>query len=278
MAESEIERSMMASAEVGNVLEVLLRLAAGGNINARNQSGDTALHRAALNGYDEVVALLISLGAEINALNDSGETPLHMAAKRDRESVAKQLLNHGANTMTECNEGHTPRDCAKSGDCHDVEALLDNAERAATPPSPPPWIARTAAVQVGDTVAYSRAFLQATGQYIGDAPQARGNRDGPHAARRPRHRRHHLERRRRSAGEGEHQEPEPREGGRRHRAGLRFRLCGDWPDQKKSPPFPRYVAKKVRSFRIQSAARCAWPAALMTSFLSALMVVSHPCT
>ncbi len=36
------------------------------------------------------------------------------------------------------------------------------------------WTKRTAAVQVGDTVAYSKRFLQSTGQNTGDAPQARG--------------------------------------------------------------------------------------------------------
>ena len=36
------------------------------------------------------------------------------------------------------------------------------------------WVERTRAIKVGDTVAYSKAFLQSTGQYTGDAPHARG--------------------------------------------------------------------------------------------------------
>ena len=36
------------------------------------------------------------------------------------------------------------------------------------------WTKRTAAVQVGESVAYSKHFLQSTGQLTGDAPQARG--------------------------------------------------------------------------------------------------------
>lgn len=36
------------------------------------------------------------------------------------------------------------------------------------------WRERTQKVQVGDTVGYSKAFLQSTGQYTGDAPFARG--------------------------------------------------------------------------------------------------------
>ncbi len=36
------------------------------------------------------------------------------------------------------------------------------------------WTKRTAGVKEGDTVAYSKQFLQSTGQYTGDAGPARG--------------------------------------------------------------------------------------------------------
>jgi hypothetical protein len=36
------------------------------------------------------------------------------------------------------------------------------------------WSSRTQPVQIGDKVAYSKAFLQGTGQYAGDVPHARG--------------------------------------------------------------------------------------------------------
>lgn len=36
------------------------------------------------------------------------------------------------------------------------------------------WRKRTQPIQVGDTVGYSKQFLQSTGQYTGDAPFARG--------------------------------------------------------------------------------------------------------
>jgi len=37
------------------------------------------------------------------------------------------------------------------------------------------WTKRTQPIKVGDTVGYSKQFLQSTGQYTGDAPFARGN-------------------------------------------------------------------------------------------------------
>ena len=36
------------------------------------------------------------------------------------------------------------------------------------------WRIRSQAIQVGEIVGYSKAFLQSTGQYTGDAPFARG--------------------------------------------------------------------------------------------------------
>jgi hypothetical protein len=36
------------------------------------------------------------------------------------------------------------------------------------------WAERSSEIKAGDSVAYSRRFLQSTGQYTGDAPLARG--------------------------------------------------------------------------------------------------------
>jgi hypothetical protein len=36
------------------------------------------------------------------------------------------------------------------------------------------WTSKSRAINVGDTVAYSKTFLQSTGQYTGNVPHARG--------------------------------------------------------------------------------------------------------
>ena len=46
------------------------------NVNATNRNGDTALHAAALMGYDGVVKLLADEGANLNVKNSRGLTPL----------------------------------------------------------------------------------------------------------------------------------------------------------------------------------------------------------
>lgn len=59
------------------VLEaVSVALTLGGDINAVNQAGDTALHSAASMGYDSVVQLLADKGADLNVKNKRGQTPL----------------------------------------------------------------------------------------------------------------------------------------------------------------------------------------------------------
>ena len=48
----------------------------GGDVNAANQTGDTALHGAAGMSYNNVIQLLVDRGAELNVKNKRGLTPL----------------------------------------------------------------------------------------------------------------------------------------------------------------------------------------------------------
>jgi ankyrin repeat protein len=50
-------------------------LAAGADVNARQQGGFTALHEAVHNGSHEIEALLLAHGADRLALDDEGRTP-----------------------------------------------------------------------------------------------------------------------------------------------------------------------------------------------------------
>jgi ankyrin repeat protein len=52
------------------------------NVNATNRNGDTALHAAALLGYDPVVKLLAEKGANLSVKNNRGVTPLSSLAGR----------------------------------------------------------------------------------------------------------------------------------------------------------------------------------------------------
>jgi ankyrin repeat protein len=55
----------------------------GGDVNATNQAGNTALHSAAFLGYDSVVQRLVDRNAAVNAKNKRGQTPLAMLTGRE---------------------------------------------------------------------------------------------------------------------------------------------------------------------------------------------------
>jgi len=55
---------------------VQLALQLGGDVNAMNGNGDTALHIAALKGANAIIQLLVAKGARLDARNKLGQTPL----------------------------------------------------------------------------------------------------------------------------------------------------------------------------------------------------------
>jgi len=80
-----------------------LTIELGGDVNAANRAGDTALHAAAALGMNTVIELLAASGADVNAKNKAGRTPLD-AARREagvgasvvREDTAALLRRLGA--------------------------------------------------------------------------------------------------------------------------------------------------------------------------------------
>ena len=88
-------------------------LAAGADPNARNNNGETPLHRA--DSANDVTPLLAA-GANLNARDNVGETPLHEAtAERSRSAdVAAALLAAGADPNARDATGATPLDVMRS--------------------------------------------------------------------------------------------------------------------------------------------------------------------
>ena len=93
--------SLIDAAWDGNIEAVKQHLAAGTDVNAKNDFARTPLHEAASNGHKEIVELLISNGADVNAKSDIYGTPLDLAIKRKRTETANLLRKHGAKTGEE---------------------------------------------------------------------------------------------------------------------------------------------------------------------------------
>ena len=80
----------------GNIEAVKQHLAAGVDVNSKDDIGDTALHIAAILGHKEVIALLIANDADVNAKNND-ITPLDNA----EDETANLLRKSGGKTNEE---------------------------------------------------------------------------------------------------------------------------------------------------------------------------------
>ena len=120
------KRSFLGACEYGNIDAVKQHLADGADVNAKNDSGWTALHIAAMKATAveststideqlEIAELLICRGAEVNAKDKCGRTPLHQAARHFSKEIAALLIAKGAhiNVKDEIS-GLTPLDYSEN--------------------------------------------------------------------------------------------------------------------------------------------------------------------
>ena len=93
-----------------DIVELLLRY--GGDINATNSKGETALHLACYHGCEDFIRLALQQKADFAPRTKLGLTPLHYAAvgKVDNPNIVSLLLNgsHDVNIYTRTNFGETP--------------------------------------------------------------------------------------------------------------------------------------------------------------------------
>ena len=103
--------SIHTAAAGGDTEAVKEFLAAGTDVNAKNQLGRTPLHAAAYRGHTVVVELLVANDADVNALSVNGKTPLDWAEtvyegvqpeyKAAYEETVDLLRKHGGKTGEE---------------------------------------------------------------------------------------------------------------------------------------------------------------------------------
>ena len=90
-------------------------VAAATLLDARTNTGSTALHYAAANGQDLAVEALLAAGAQVSAFNSTGTTALHEAAYHGKTRVMAILVRHGANVEAKEEDGWFPLLYAASG-------------------------------------------------------------------------------------------------------------------------------------------------------------------
>ena len=111
--------SILDAATDGNIEAVKKHLAAGMDVNTRDNNKWTPLHYAAYYGHKAVAELLIAEVADVNAKSDDGWTPLHDATSIGHKEIVELLLAKGANVNAKNNYGNTPLDLA-SGETADL--------------------------------------------------------------------------------------------------------------------------------------------------------------
>ena len=116
---------MLAAAEAGNTKRLISTLEYIQNINFENDQKETALHKAAVGGYRDIVQSLLTKGASIGAMDVYNNTPLHYAAWKGHNSTVELLLSKGASIEASNKINSTPLRAATSGGhINTVELLL----------------------------------------------------------------------------------------------------------------------------------------------------------
>jgi ankyrin repeat protein len=130
----ELNELLNAAGE-GDIKAVKQHLAAGADVNAKDENGWTPLHWAAISFDKEVSEYLITMGADVNAAETvSGMTPLHFAAAGDQKEIVELLLASGADVNAKDEprtikngkrvQGSTPLDTANDASHPEIADLL----------------------------------------------------------------------------------------------------------------------------------------------------------
>jgi ankyrin repeat protein len=101
------------------------------NLEAKTKRGETALHRAALQGYSNIVDDLLAHNANVRARTKQNATPLHLAASAGQLNVVTKLLQHGAQLEAKTKEWLTP--LALAAQYGQLTVVTDLLKRGANP-------------------------------------------------------------------------------------------------------------------------------------------------
>jgi hypothetical protein len=126
-ADEEGETALHKASLQGHTSVLPLLLVAKAAVDAADQYWDTALHKAASSGMAASVKLLLSGRASVNAVDEAGQTALHTAAYNGHSAVVEQLLGAHASTDAVNAFGQTPLHVAASRGKERVLQLLLNA-------------------------------------------------------------------------------------------------------------------------------------------------------
>lgn len=88
---------------------VSMLIAAGNDVNIKDEFDYTPLYRAAANNNIEIAEILIAAGADVNIQSgENKKTPLHRAVEKNNKEIVHMLIAEGADVNIQNKDGNTP--------------------------------------------------------------------------------------------------------------------------------------------------------------------------
>ncbi|KAL6652668.1 hypothetical protein ACP70R_011593 [Stipagrostis hirtigluma subsp. patula] len=94
--EAELVLGVINAAYHGDLFRLKGLISAGADPSKPDYDGRTALHVAALRGYEDIIRFLIQRGATVNSIDKFGNSPLLQALKSGHHRITSLLVEHGA--------------------------------------------------------------------------------------------------------------------------------------------------------------------------------------
>lgn len=117
--------ALFIAVERGHAQSVASLLAVGVDVESRDFTGQTSLHRATRRKNETLMRLLLERGAAIEAKNDDGMTAFSANSRSCDQYYAKILLDAGANPNTKAHDGISQiYEAAAGGEVEYVKFLL----------------------------------------------------------------------------------------------------------------------------------------------------------
>jgi len=121
----DVNSQLIEAGKKGETRNIEGLLAAGAEVDAKDEKGVTALMHASAEGHTQSVEALLDAGADVDAQADDGLTALMVVARGNTE-IARALLDAGADVNVKAQHGVTPLMVAvATGNTQIVRVLLD---------------------------------------------------------------------------------------------------------------------------------------------------------
>ncbi len=137
------ETALIASVSLHKTPLARLLIEKGADVNAAlnekygDDAGGTALMIAASEGETDIASLLISKGARVNAATSIGRTALQSAVLNHERAMVALLLRNNADASLKDKDGKTALQLAQEKKFADIVVLLSNPARPTTPTTKP---------------------------------------------------------------------------------------------------------------------------------------------